>query len=131
MAQSRRPVSADRQTMHLRQSRTRSIAALSGLLLYAFTTFAAPLADAREHADTGATEVHIESGTGAPCAPAHDHANCAFCRYQSSTVVEAPEAISVPASTASVTRLISHNIERLPGSFPCIPVGSRAPPTLI
>lgn len=108
-------------------SARRLLAALL-LLLASLGGVTAAWADGLAERGAQAAVAHVEGETGGPCAAAHDHAHCGFCRLLREAPLPDP-APSPPPVAAPAELAASESVRSAPAPSVARP-GARAPPAL-
>jgi hypothetical protein len=78
------------------QHRRRTVSSALLLLLQFAVGAAVPLADAVQEAMARDGPAHVESQSGVPCPPGHDHFHCSFCRVAGASLLPATAVASAP-----------------------------------
>lgn len=115
--------------MQLRSQHRRGSAVSALLLVLQFAVLGAvPVADAVLEATARDGYTHLETRSGAPCPPGHDHLLCQFCRFGAPRLL--PEARVESAADYRVERHAAAPRTPAIHSIPVAtgPVGPRAPP---
>lgn len=108
--------------------RKRPFLAAAMLLLQLVVAGFVPLADAAFEAAASDGPAHLESQSGVPCPPGHDHTDCEFCRFAGHNLVSAPPPDAAIALTAWIRTQAPASPRIIRTAHLDRPFGPRAPP---